>query len=120
MAADDYKQAMRYENLIRNAYNCQTSSRNGAQLCFMQNAMTMERGESYAKHLGSFSKQFEKVKTYTSKALIKLSKTKPYSKESNLFNDLNDELEYSDSTKSLMAIIDIAMDKVIDLKNQSK
>ncbi|MCB9426944.1 MAG: hypothetical protein H6584_07965 [Flavobacteriales bacterium] len=116
MAIDDYKQAMRYENLIRNAYNCQTGNRNGAHLSFMQNAMTMERGESNTKHLGSFKKQFEKVKTYISKALIKLSKTKPYSKESIFFNGLNHELEYSNSTKDLMEIVNTGLDKIIELK----
>lgn len=41
----------------------------------------MENGDTNAKHLGSFEKQFDKVKNYTSKALIKLSKTKPFSSE---------------------------------------
>jgi hypothetical protein len=56
MSADDYTRAMRYEMLVRNAYDCPSGMRNGAHLCFMQNAMAMERGETYAKHLGSFDK----------------------------------------------------------------
>lgn len=41
MAAEDYIRASRYENLIRNAYNCTKRMRNGADLFFMQNAITM-------------------------------------------------------------------------------
>ena len=47
-------------NEIRNAFDCQRGSRNGADLSYMKNAMTMERREIFAKHLGSSEKQFEK------------------------------------------------------------
>ena len=118
MSADEYIQATKYENLIRNAFDCQRGSRNGADVSYMQNAMTMERGETYAKHLGSFSKQFDKVKNYISKALAKLSKTKPYSTESEFFNDLNAKLEYASSTQDLMGIVNLSLDKVIELKKK--
>tara|TARA_R110000751_G_scaffold298553_2_gene408631 strand:- start:1633 stop:1989 length:357 start_codon:yes stop_codon:yes gene_type:complete len=118
MAADEYIQATRYENLIRNAFNCQRGSRNGADESYMQNAMTMERGETFAKHLGSFSKQFEKVKNYISKALVKLSKTKPYSTESEFFNEMNAKLEYSNSTQDLMEIVNLSLEKVVELKKK--
>ncbi len=116
MAVEDYTQAMQYEMLIRNAFNCQRGSRNGAELSFMQNAMTMERGETFAKHLGSYQKQFEKVKNYLLKALIKLTKTKPYSKESHFFEKLIDQLEYSNSTNDLMKIVNPALGKIIELR----
>ena len=118
MAVDEYRQATRYENLIRNAFNCDRGSRNGADLCYMQNAMTMERGETFAKQLGSFDKQFEKVKNYTSKGLIKLTKTKPFSNESFFFTRLNEKLEYISSTKELMEIVNDSMDKVIEIKKR--
>ena len=118
MGEDEYKQAMRYEMLIRNAFNCQRGARNGADLCYMQNAMTMERGETFAKHLGSFDKQFEKVKNYTSKGLIKLTKTKPFSSESDFFSKLNEKLENISSTKELMKVVNDSMDKVIEIKKQ--
>ena len=116
MSADDYTRAMRYEMLVRNAYDCPSGMRNGAHLSFMRNAMTMERGETYAKHLGSFDKQFNKVKTYLSKALIKLTKTKPYSKEKDFFADLNNQVEQSNSTDRLMDIVNSGIDKIIEIR----
>ena len=116
MSANEYRKAMRYEMFIRNAFNCQQGSRNGAELSYMQNAMTMERGETYAKHLGSFEKQFDKVKTYISKALIKITKTKPFSTESVFFGDLHQQLEYADTTGELMRIVDLGLDKLKAIK----
>ncbi len=118
MSKDEYTQAMKYEMLVRNVYNCQRGMRNGADLCFMQNAMTMERGETFAKHLGSFEKQFEKVKNYISKALTKASKTTPFSKESEFFITLNNRLEYLSSTSELMDIVNLGLDKIITLKKE--
>lgn len=116
MSADEYTMGMRYEMLVRNAFDCPSGMRNGAHQSFMQNAMTMERGETYAKHLGSFEKQFEKVKSYTSKALSKLAKKKPYSQESDFFNNLNGNLDLISSTGELMNIVNQAMNKVIALR----
>ena len=116
MSVNNYTEAMNYEMLIRNAFNCQRGTRNGADLCYMKNVMTMENGETSAKHLGSYEKQFEKVKIYISKALLKLAKTKPYSKEVDFFNNHIEKLDYSCSTNSLMEIVNIALEKVIELK----
>lgn len=116
MSKDEYINATKYEMLIRNAFNCPRGSKNGAELSLMQNAMTMERGETFAKHLGSFEKQFEKVKTYISKALIKLTKTKPFLIEADFFSNLLQQLEYSSSTNELMAIVNNALEKVKELK----
>ncbi|MFC4632441.1 hypothetical protein ACFO3O_00870 [Dokdonia ponticola] len=117
MSINEYLQATKYESLIKNAFNCQKGNRNGADKSYMQNAMTMERGETYAKHLGSFDNQFEKVKNYISKALNKLSSTKHYSTKSDFFNELNTKLEYCNTTKDLMEIVELSLDKVIELKN---
>lgn len=110
-------QASGYENLIKIAFNCNRGMKNGADLCFMQNAMTMELGETFAKHLGSFEKQFDKVKNYTSKALLKIAKTKPYSSESEFFLNLEKNIQYSSSTLELMNIVNWSLDKIIELKN---
>lgn len=64
MPNDNYTQALKYEYLVRHAFNCPTGMKNGADSCFMKNAMTMEAGETYAKHLGSFEKQFGVVSNY--------------------------------------------------------
>jgi len=90
--------------------------KNGADLSFMQNAITMEEGKTYAKHLGSFEKQFEKVKNYITKALVKLAKTKPYSTEEVFFNILKNQIEFSDTTSELVDIINISVDKIIEIK----
>ena len=111
-----YSQSFRYENLIRIAYNCQRGMKNGADLCFMQNAMTMEQGKTYAKHLGTFEKQFDKVKNYTEKALLKLSKTKPFSSEKDYFLSLVDRMENLETTSELMNVVNMGMEKVIELK----
>ncbi|MPS72943.1 MAG: hypothetical protein E2590_07275 [Chryseobacterium sp.] len=105
----------KYENLIRLAFNCDRG-KNGAEKQLMRNAITMEEGETYAKHLGSFDKQFEKVKNYTSKALVKLSKTKPYSAEKDFFLDLDSKINWVATTAQLMTIVVTALDKVIELR----
>ena len=118
MSGAEYTEAMSYEMLIRNAFNCPRGTRNGADLSYMKNAMTMERGETSAKHLGSYEKQLEKVKTHISKALVKLAKTKPYSKEMDFFNNLNEELENLNSTSRIMVIVNNALEKVIELRDK--
>lgn len=117
MGKEEYNQAFTYENMIRIAYNCSRGMKNGADLCFMQNAMTMEKGETFAKHLGTFAKQFEKVKTYTCKALNKLAKTKPYSLNSDFFISLENEAENATNTSELMEIVNQAMKRINELKN---
>ncbi len=82
----------------------------------MQNAMTMENGDTFAKHLGSFEKQFDKVKNYTSKALIKLSKTKPFSTDKEFFLDLESKINFTEITSQLMDIVNKSMDKVLELR----
>lgn len=120
MAAEDYVKAMGYEMLIRNTFNCQTGMRNGAHQSFIQNAMSAERGDTYSKHLGSFEKQFGKVRSYVAKALIKLAKTKPYCSSADYFNILLDQIEHSGSTEHLMVIVDKALDKVTELRKNIK
>ncbi|MDV3579881.1 hypothetical protein [Elizabethkingia anophelis] len=116
MSKEFYTQATRYENLVRIAFNCQRGTRNGADLSFMQNAMTMENGDTYAKHLGSFEKQFDIVKNYTSKALIKLSKTKPFSVDKDFFLNMESKINFASSTSQLMEIVNKSIDKVLELR----
>lgn len=116
MSSEIYRQSSQYENLIRIAFNCQRGMKNGADLCFMQNAMTMENGDTFAKHLGSFDKQFDKVKNYTSKALIKLSKTKPFATENEFFLDLESKINFIGTTSQLMEIVNKSLDKVLELR----
>lgn len=112
MSVDEYKKAFSYEMLIRNVYECPRGMKNGADLCFMQNAMTMERGESFAKNLGPFKKQFEVVKNYLQKALIKLSKTRKYNKSLGFFEQHLNNLSYANTTNELMEIVDTTLDEL--------
>ncbi|MDQ1806008.1 hypothetical protein RAH57_18640 [Chryseobacterium sp. CKR4-1] len=116
MSAEFYTQASRFENLVKIAFNCSRGAKNGADLSFMQNAMTMENGDTFAKHLGSFDKQFDKVKNYTSKALIKLSKTKPFSTEKDFFLNLESKINFIGTTSQLMDIVNKSLDKVLELR----
>jgi hypothetical protein len=112
MSVDEYKKAFSYEMLIRNVYECPRGMKNGADLCFMQNAMTMERGKSFAKNLGPFKKQFEVVKNYLQKALIKLSKTRKYNKSLSFFEQHLNNLSYVNTTSDLMEIVDTTLDEL--------
>lgn len=110
--------AMSYEFFIRRVYNCERGNRNGADSSFMSNAISMEQGESYARHLGTYQKQFEKVKKYVFKALAKLTTMKPYNEEDFFFQDLYFRMSNVNSTEELMNIINLALDKMNEFKNQ--
>jgi len=120
MAIEDYLKSTRYELLIRYAFNCPRGNKYGANLNYMQNAMTMERGENFAKHLGSFEKQFLIVKTYLSDALLKLAISKSYDTSSELFIKLNNDLLFSFTTDQLMIIVDEVFEKITELNKKEK
>lgn len=112
MSAEIYTKAFSYEMLIRKAYECPSGMKNGAHLCFMQNAMTMENGETFAKHLGTFKKQFEVVQKYLAKALIKLSKNSKYKNAKMFFEEQLSNTENSTSTNELMEVVLISLEEI--------
>lgn len=112
MGAEIYRKAFNYEMLIRKAYECPSGMKNGAHLSFMQNVMTMENGDTFAKHLGSLKKQFGIVKNYIAKALIKLSKTRKYNSSLSFFEQHLNNLSCAHTTNELMEIIDTALDEL--------
>jgi len=116
MNTSTYTDAAMYELLVVAAFDCLPGMKHGAHLCFMDNAMSMERGETAAKYLGSFEKQLKEVKKYLSKALIKLTQKKPYSTESEFFKGLESQVESSGTTNELMKIVNLALDKIIEIK----
>lgn len=116
MSSEIYQKAFKYEMLIRNTFNCSSSMKNGAHMCFMQNAMTMEEGKTFAKHLGSFQKQFNVVKNYISKALSKLSNTKLYGEDCIFFQMQQQQLENATTTYELMKIVESSLNKIIEYK----
>lgn len=107
---------MRYESLICNAFKCRPGGRHGARKGLMKNLMKTEQGAKI-KGIGSHKKQLEDIKKYLSKALIKLSKTKPYSKSSGFFTTLDMLLSRCNHSSELMVIVNHAMERVIILRD---
>lgn len=105
---------MSYETLIRRAFNCPRQSKHGAQKEIMRNAIWAEQGVKI-KNIGSRQKQLADIKKYLSKALIKLSKTKPYSKSSALFIVLDKALLDCNHSSELMVIVNTALEEAIKL-----
>lgn len=112
----DYNKGFKYEMLIRHAFDCPRGMKNGAHNSFLENAISMEKGETYAKQNGTFQKQFEKVKRYTSKALLKLAKKKPFSNEASYFIELEAKLLGLDNTSQFQNLVELGMERVMKLR----
>ncbi len=106
-----YVIASKYETFIRNVFNCDRNQ-HGAHLSNMQNVMFMEHGKTYAKHVGSFDKQFGAVQSYIKKALMHLIKNVKNDNDRNIFQELLIKLQNASDTKELMAIVNVAFDKL--------
>ena len=117
MSTDNYTNATKYELFIRNVFQCPRGMKNGADLCFMKNAMSMEEGETFAKHLGSFDKQFKVVKSYIDKALTKILKTKAYTLSHAFFDQQKANLEHASTTTDLMDIVIPSLEEIIKYRN---
>lgn len=118
MSVDQYKDSLIYEYFIRHAHNCLRGMRNGADACFMKNAMSMESGETFAKHLGSFQKQFSVVKGYIKKALEKALKNKSYRDSHSFFNAALEDCDSADTTSALMDIVTASFEEIKKYKSQ--
>lgn len=106
-------QIMRYENLIRIAFNCGSGMIHGAHKSLMRNAIWEEQGQSFVKGVNLL----EDVKQHISQALLKLAKTKPYSLSSLFFTELEGMLPNADDTSQLMFIVEHALDEVVKLRD---
>ncbi|MCW2263122.1 MULTISPECIES: hypothetical protein [Sphingobacterium] len=106
-----YVIASKYENFIRKVFNCDRN-KHGAHLSYMQNAMFMEQGETYSKHLGSLDKQFHTVHGYIEKALLHLIKKSKNGNEKVSFQELLIKSQEATNAKELMIIVNIAFDKL--------
>jgi hypothetical protein len=77
--------------------------------------MKMENGTKlYGLNL---SKQLEIVKKHISNALLKYSKTHPFSSNTQFFLKMNDKIPFCASSVSLMEIVEISLDKVITIRD---
>ena len=107
MQTDFYSESMPYEYFVRNAYllDFDKARNNGGHQSHMRNLMWTERGDSYAKHLGSYDKQLVPVKKYMNKALDLYMKWKLTAEEKEEFKALKEALESAYSTDDLTKIV---------------
>lgn len=102
---DNYIKASEYEWFMKKVYGSSTTHKTKVNLSNLKNVLDLESGFTFSKHLGSHEKQFDKVKNYVSKALIKVSKTSKYKQSVDLFLMLNDKIDYCGSGDDLLLII---------------
>lgn len=102
---DNYLKASEYEWFMKKVYDSSTTHKTKVHLNNLKNVLDLESGFTHSKHLGSHEKQFDKVKNYISKALIKVSKTAKYKQNADLFLMLNDKIDYCGSSDDLLLII---------------
>lgn len=102
---ENYAKAWEYEWFMTKVYGNSITHKTKVHLTNLKNVLDIESGLTNSKHLGSHEKQFNKVKNYISKALIKVSKTAKYKQDSDLFLILNDKIDYCDSGDDLLLII---------------
>lgn len=116
-----YKKGFSYEIFIRRAYRCHQTLRNGADGSIFQNLCDTENGNGM-KYLGSFEKQFIKVKEYISKAIDKF--IKPQKNPSRRLNadeiksleELKSELQNCLSSEELYTVVNKGLDITQDYK----
>lgn len=116
----DYHNATRYETIIRKAFKSKPTTRNGAHLRFLLNAIIVEHNAKCVKTIKKSQKELETVKKYLSKALLKLARTKPYSSESHIFIYLEKFLHLMHKTSGLVTVIEIAFETVKRIRNESE
>lgn len=115
MSVDAFSEGIVYENFIKRAFNCPQGARNGARASFMQNAVNAEQGNNFSKKSGIADQQFEKVKEYVLKALIKYSKVSPYKKQAAYYLNIHADAEDCYSTECLMEVIWKAIKKANEI-----
>ncbi|MCP9201324.1 hypothetical protein MKO06_15550 [Gramella sp. GC03-9] len=114
MSLDTYMAGRNFENLLRKVYPSKSVQANKSLL---ENALTMEQGHNFARHLGSAEKQFTGAQNKLIKTLAKLCTTKPYNSASKYFEELVDRTERCNSAVSLHEIVENALKKASSLDN---
>ena len=112
--------ARNYEILIRRAFNCERSKKNGAdQLLFIE-LCKKEKVEQIVIFKTPYKRHFFKVRLYIEKALLKLKKRKKYCNSYELFTPLLLKLQKANTTEDLAVIVNGSLAKIIKLENQLK
>ena len=117
MPLDTYMAGRKFENLLRKVYPPKSVNANKSLL---ENALTMEQGLTYAKHLGSYEKQFKEVQKKLIQILQRLQTTKPYKVDSSHFKNLEDEVERCNSAICLYEIVQDALKHSSSLDSSGK
>lgn len=114
MALDTYIAGRRFENLLRKVHPTKSVNANKSLL---ENALTMEQGKTYAKHLGSAEKQFREAQKKLLETLEKLQAKPPYNQAEDFFGTLSDDTARCNSAMCLNEIVENALIKASTLDN---
>lgn len=114
MGVDAYTAGRRYEALLTRAY---PRKKVNSLKSLMDNAITMEQGHTYAKHLGTAEKQFQLVKSQIIETLEILSETAPYNSDPS-FEVLQDALKVCKYTNCLMELVESALQRAILIEKE--
>ncbi|MDT0678296.1 hypothetical protein [Autumnicola musiva] len=117
MENESYIAGFRFERLLSKVYSSNSVNANKSLL---ENALTMEQGKTYAKHLGSSEKQFFALQKKLIETLNKLQIRAPYNKSSEYFKHLADYSEECNSAAGLSEIVEKALLKASSLDNSGK
>ncbi|MDT0691210.1 hypothetical protein RM549_15550 [Salegentibacter sp. F188] len=117
MENERYIAGFRFERLLSKVYSASSVNANKSLL---ENALTMEQGKTYAKHLGSSEKQFFALQKKLIETLNKLQTKAPYSQSNEYFKNLVNYSEKSDSAAGLSEIVEKALLKASSLDNSGK
>ncbi len=112
--------ARNYEILMRRAFNCERTKKNGAhQLLFIE-LYKKEKVKQIAIFKTPYNRHFYKIRLYIEKALLKLKKRKRYRNSYEQFTPLLLKLQKANTAKDLAVIVNGSLAKIIKLENQLK
>lgn len=107
MAGESYANGMNYEIFIRRAFKCERG-KHGAETALLQYLLEADAGRNSL--INSYSKQFEKVKTYLIKAIDKFLSRKPTEQELNGLIQMKHQVMNAYSASALVSIIRQGLD----------
>jgi hypothetical protein len=114
MAVNEYIAGFRFEQLLSKVYPLRSVNANKSLL---ENALTMEQGKTFAKHLGSTEKQFSNAQKKIIETLSKLQTKPPYNTAEEDFEAFAATAEQCNSATSLSEVVEEALLKASSLDN---
>jgi hypothetical protein len=107
MAGESYANGMNYEIFIRRAFKCERG-KHGAETSLLRFLLEADGGNNNLS--GPYSKQFEKVKSYLTKAIDKFISRKPTNEELKGLIQLKEEVLDAPNASALVSIIRYGLD----------